>query len=208
MNGAKLTVAIVLGGLFFFLTCAPIATADDASKRKERARSHLIEARRLASAYRVDKAADKAREALQDDPSLAEAHVYIGSERFRASDWKGAESEFSKALELDPYQAAAHCQLGYVLYQQGQLESATDHWNLSVRLDATSPQTFAGLALSQFKHGEEEQAIRTFDKVLMYDRRFADAKFLTGDNGPRWSGQILQDFQELLAKVNKAQGHN
>ncbi len=180
-----------------------LAAAGQSPKEKDRARSHLIEARRLAADYKIHKAADKAREALKNDPSLAEAYVYLGLERFRASDLKGAESEFSRALELDPYQAAAHCQLAYVLYQQGQLEAATDHWNLSARLDSTSPQTFAGLALSQFKHGQEEEAVRTFDKVLMYDRRFADARFLASDNGPKWSGSLLQDFQQLLAKINK-----
>ena len=187
----------------FFLPWTVAAAGQDSAKQKERAHSHLIEARRLASAYKVDKAADKARDALKDDPNLAEAHVYLGLERFRASDLKGAESEFSRALELDPYQAAAHCQLGYVFYQQGQLEPATDHWNLSARLDSTSPQTFAGIALSQFKHGQEKEAAKTFEKALMYDHRFADSKFLAGDSGPKWSGPLLQDFQQLLATVNR-----
>jgi tetratricopeptide (TPR) repeat protein len=192
---------MLLPGLFLLFT---VATAgQDSAKRKERAHSHLIEARRLAAGYKIDKAADKARAALTDDQNLAEAYVYLGLERFRASDLKGAESEFSRALELDPYQAAAHCQLGYVFYQQGQLEAATDHWTLSARLDSTSPQTFAGIALSQFKHGQEEEAAKTFDKVLMYDRRFADSKFLASDSGPKWSGPLLQDFRQLLAKVNK-----
>jgi tetratricopeptide (TPR) repeat protein len=195
--------AVVVPAIIPILFSVVVASGDDASKRKERAHSHLIEARRLAAAYKIDKAADKARETLKDDPNLAEAHVYLGLERFRADDIKGAEAEFSRALELDPYQAAAHCQLAYVFYQQGQLEDATDHWNLSARLDATSPQTFAGLALSQFKHGQEQEAVRTFDKVLLYDRRFADPKFLASDSGPKWSGTLLQDFQQLLAKVNK-----
>jgi Flp pilus assembly protein TadD len=179
------------------------AVGQDA-KHKDRARSHLIEARRLAADYKIDKAADKARESLKDDPNLAEAHVYLGVEQLRNGDLKQAESELSRALELDPYQAAAHCQLGYVFYQQGQLEQATDHWTLSARLDAASPQTFAGLALSQFKHGEEQDALQTFDKALMYDRRFADAKFVASDNGPKWSGPLLQDFQLLLTKVKTA----
>lgn len=191
---------ILLPILFaFFTLTAPAQSA----KEKERARSHLIEARRLAADYKIGKAADKARDALKLDPNLAEAHVYLGVERFRDSDLKGAQSEFSRALELDPYQAAAHCHLAYVFYQQGQLEDATDHWNLSARLDATSPETIAGIALSEFKHGQQEEALRTFDKALLYDHRFADPKFLASDNGPKWSGPLLQDFQQLLAKTNR-----
>jgi Tfp pilus assembly protein PilF len=187
----------------FLLLLTVAGNGQNSAKQKERAHLHLIEARRLAAGYKMDKAADKAREALKDDSNLAEAHVYLGLERFRASDLKGAETEFSRALELDPYSGAAHCQLGYVLYQQGQFEPAADHWFLSARLDPTSPQAFAGMALSQFKHGQEGEAVKTFDKVLMYDHRFADSKFLASDGGPKWSGQLLQDFQQLLAKVNK-----
>ena len=193
---------IVLAGLF--LISSLTADADDASKRKEKAQSHLIEARRLAADYRMDKAADKAREALKDNPSLAEAHVYLGLDHLRANDLNGAQAEFGQAIELDAYQASAHCGLGYVLYQREQLEDATDHWMLSIRLDPSLPQGLAGVALSQFKHGQEEDAVRTYRKVLMYDRRFADSKFLESDRGPKWSGQLLQDFIVLLAKVPKA----
>ncbi len=202
MRVQKPFVGIVLLALFL-VACTAAGAADDASKKKERAHSHLIEARRLAADYKIDKAADKAREALKDDPAIAEAHVYLGVERFRANDLKAAEAELNRALELDGYQAAAHCELGYVLYQQGQLEPATDHWTLATRLDPTSPRALAGVSLSQFKHGQEEDALKTFDKVLMYDRRFADAKFLESEKGPKWSGRLLQDFELLLAKVPK-----
>lgn len=199
MRIRKLAVPVII----LLVASALDSHGDEASKRKERARSHMAEARRLAAAYKIDKAADKAREALKDDPNSAEAHVYLGLERSRAGDLKAAESEYSRALELDPYQAAAHCQLAYVYYQQGQLEPATDHWTLSVRLDGTSPQALAGLALAQFKQGQEQEALKTFDKALLYDRRFADPKFLASDSGPKWSGPLLQDMQQLLAKVNK-----
>jgi len=202
MKISKLFVAIIVAGPLLFPSTASGAN-DDPSKKKERARSHIIEARRLAADYKIDKAADKAREALKDDPAIAEAHVYLGAERFRANDLKAAEAELNRALELDGYQAAAHCELGYVLYQQGQLEPATDHWTLATRLDPTSPRALAGVSLSQFKHGQEEDALKTFDKVLMYDRRFADAKFLESEKGPKWSGRLLQDFELLLAKVPK-----
>lgn len=188
-----------------FLLLGVIAAAgDDASKKKDKAYQHLMEARRLAADYKIDRAADKARDALKDDPTLAEAHVYLGLQRFRANDLKGAQAEFSTSLEMDPYQPAAHCQLAYVLYQQGQLEDATDHWTLAFKLDSTSPQIIAGVSLSQFKHGQQDDALKTFEKALMYDRRFANPQFLSGDSGPKWSGPLLQDFQELLAKVPKS----
>src|SRR5215469_16475308 len=94
-----------------FLLLAISALGDDAAKMREKAQVRLIEARRLAASYKIDKAADKARDALKDNPSLSEAHVYLGMERFRAGDLAAAQSEFQRALELDHYQASAHCQL-------------------------------------------------------------------------------------------------
>ena len=57
------------------------------------------------------------------------------------------------------------------------------------------------MAFSEFKHGREEDAVKTVNKALMYDRRFADTKFLASDNGPKRSGDVLQDSELLLAKV-------
>ena len=194
--------AVVVG--LFLLASAGTSSGDDAWKKRQRAHTLLIEARRLAADYKIEKAADRARDALKDDPTLAEAHVYIGMQRFRTNDLKEAESELKHALELDQYQAAAHCHLAYVLYQMGQLEPATDHWTLSARLDPTSPQAFAGLALSQFKHGMEQDAAKTLEKALMYDKRFQDPASLESEKGPKWSGSLLQDFKQMLARTPKA----
>ena len=202
MNMRRCFSGAVLAALFL-LACAS-AKADDAWKKRQKVHTLMLEARRLAAEYKIDKAADRARDALKEDPTIAEAHVYIGMQRFRANDLKEAESELKHALELDQYQAAAHCHLAYVLYQMGQLESATDHWTLSARLDPTSPQAFAGLALSQFKHGQQQEAARTLEKALMYDKRFQDPAFLESEWGPKWSGNLLQDFKEMLARTPKS----
>src|SRR5262249_11900548 len=191
-----------MASLMLLITCVVNALGEDASKKKERAHSHLIQARRLAAEYKIDKAAAKAREALTDDPNLAEAHVYLGLERFRADDLKTAESEFTRAIELDGYLAEAHCEFGYLLYQKGEVESATDHWALAIRLDPTSPLALAGLALAQFKHGQEDDALKSFEKALMYDRRLRDPRFLESENGPKWSGRLLQDFKLLVSKAS------
>jgi tetratricopeptide (TPR) repeat protein len=191
-----------MASLALVLTCVTNALAEDASKKKERAHSHLIQARRFAAEYKIEKAAAKARDALTDDPNLAEAHVYLGLERFRANDLKTAEAEFTRALELDGYLAEAHCELGYLLYQKGEIESATDHWTLASRLDPTSPLALAGLALAQFKHGQEKDALKSFEKALIYDHRLRDPRFVESENGPKWSGRLLEDFKLLVSKAS------
>ena len=55
-----------------------------------------------------------ALKALQLDDTLAEAHAFLGVNKFNNFDWAGAEKEIKRALELDPNSSQANdgvCQL-------------------------------------------------------------------------------------------------
>jgi Tfp pilus assembly protein PilF len=202
MNGTLLTrrgVALLLGTFL----CATFGGSQDDWKKKDRARDKLIRARRLAAEYKMDRAASEAREALKNDPSLAEAYVYLGLDKMRDGNAEQAQAEFRKALEIDAYNAAAHCYLGYIFYERGDHEDALDEWTLATKLDPTSPHAHAGYALAQFRRGEKDLAARAFEKALTYDRRFADLKFLGSDKGPKWSLTLLKDAEQLLPLVTK-----
>jgi tetratricopeptide (TPR) repeat protein len=185
----------------FFLS-GTSAQQDD-WKKKNKAQEQLIRARRAAADYKMDKAADEARQALKNDPSLAEAHVYVGLHRLREDDVPEAEAAFRRALDLDSYCAPAHCYLGYVFYRQGNFDQAQDHWSLAIKLDSKLPHSYIGMALSLHRQGERESAARTYEKAFLYDRRFADPKFLASDKGPRWRGDMLREIEEILTLVQK-----
>ena len=152
--------------------------ARDDYKKREKAHTYLIRARAAAAKYDINKASSEAKKALKNNPNIAEAHVYVGLLHLRKNKLEKAEAEFRRALEIDSYQAGAHCYLGYIHYLRGDFERALDELNLAVKLDSTSPHAYAGLALSLFKTGREEDAARTYEKALIYDRRFTDIKFL------------------------------
>lgn len=195
-KGTILLIGTLLVGLLAY------AQKDD-WKKKNKAQEQLIRARRAAADYKMDKAAEEAREALKNDPSLAEAHVYIGLHRLRENSLKEAETAFRRALDLDTYLAAAHCYLGYALYQLGDHEQAQDHWTVAVKLDPNQPHSHIGMALALFKQGKKEDAARTYEKAFLYDRRFADAKFVASDKGPKWRGELLKDIEQILSLVQK-----
>jgi Tfp pilus assembly protein PilF len=187
-----------------FVLLVPLGpSANCAANEKARALAHLNRARSFAAEYKADKAANEAQRALEDDPSLAEAYVYLGLPSLRKNKLKEAEGYFRKAIAMDPYQALAHCYLGYVLFGQGDIEAATDEWTDATKLDPTLPQAFAGLAIAQFKQGERRLAAKTYEKVLSYDRRYDDEKFLASDKGPHWSGTLLETARQLLPLVHK-----
>lgn len=185
------------------LAALPAQAQRDDWKKKHKAQERLIRARRAAADYKMDKAANEAKEALKNDPSLAEAHVYIGLQKLRKNDLQKAEAAFRKALDLDSYLAAAHCHLGYALYQQGNFDQAQDHWVLAAKLDPDLPHAYIGMALVLFKEGKKEDAARTYEKAFLYDRRFADSKFLSSDKGPKWRGELLKDIEQILPLVQK-----
>ncbi len=177
--------------------------AEDNWKKREKAHTHLIRARAAAARYDINKASSEAKKALKNDPNMAEAYVYVGLRYLREDKLAKAEAEFRRALEVDSYESGAHCYLGYVYYLRGEVERALDELNLAVKLDTTSPQAYAGLALTLFKAGQQEDAVRTYEKALIYDRRFADVKFLKKKKGPRWNSELLRDVQRFLPRVQK-----
>ncbi len=65
-----------------------------------------------------------ARKALELDPELAEAHVFLGRVYQKQWQWKEAETEYRRALELNPNDAAAHAGLAGWLLSQGRIEEA------------------------------------------------------------------------------------
>ncbi len=195
MKTAVVTLALSLG--------VPTGLcAGDEYEKREKAHTHLIRARTAAAKYDIKRASNEAKKALKNNPNIAEAHVYVGLRHFRKDKLGKAEAEFRRALEIDPYQAGAHCYLGYIHYLRGDVERALDELNLAVKLDSTSPHAYAGLALSLFKTGREEDAARTYEKALIYDRRFTDIKFLK-KKGPRWNSEMIRDVQRLLPQVQK-----
>lgn len=101
------------------------AIADDPNFAKAyagMATTHLIRADYLFAPVveSVAKAEDLARQALQIDPALGEAHAVLGYASFR-HDWNAAlaEKELRQAIELEPNQALYHVWLAVLLSDEG-----------------------------------------------------------------------------------------
>lgn len=74
---------------------------------------------------RDPKAREAALKALALDPSLAEAHMWLGTIKFLFDwDWSGAEAEFKQATALKPNYAMAHFWYSNYLMAMGRLDEA------------------------------------------------------------------------------------
>jgi serine/threonine protein kinase/Tfp pilus assembly protein PilF len=107
----------------------------------------------------MEKASYDARQAIEIDPSLAEAHVSMGNIKLRYEwDWQQAEREFRLAIDLNPEYAPAHYSYTSLLVTRGRFDEALQESEVARSLDPYS-------RLSQMNYG----------RTLYYSRRFADA---------------------------------
>jgi tetratricopeptide (TPR) repeat protein len=80
-----------------------------------------------------DKAADHYRRATEIDPSLADAHYYLGSMLAQSRDNAEAERQFRRAIELNPDYYEAHFALGQILAARGDIQEARSHFAAAAR---------------------------------------------------------------------------
>ncbi len=112
------------------------------------------------------KARNAAREALELDPNLAEAHVtraYI--EFLRDWDWQASERDFLKAIELDPDYVVAHQWYSEFLGVMGRHDEGIVESIRAVALEPTSSLQLRVLGNSYRQAGRYAEAIEHLNKA-------------------------------------------
>lgn len=113
----------------------------------------------LTTREAMNKASYDARQAIDIDPSLAEAHTSMGSIKLRYDwDWQQAEKEFELAIELNPDYAPARYWYTNLLVVRGRFDEAVQQSEIARSLDPYS-------RLSEMNYG----------RALYYSRRFDEA---------------------------------
>src|SRR5262249_13671258 len=120
-----------------------------------------------------------ARKALELDPELAEAHVFLAEMDQVRWQWKDAEAEYKRALDLQPNDAAAHLGLSHWLLCQGRTDEAITWANRGRELD---PVAVSGTSIASnlFYAGRYDEAIRELRSVLAVQPNDASALWLLG----------------------------
>jgi TolB-like protein/Tfp pilus assembly protein PilF len=80
-----------------------------------------------------------ASKALQLDPTLGEAHLFLARADTYESNWADADKEYWRALELSPGSAAVHRYYGEYLLRIGHLEEGLAEGRIALELDPISP---------------------------------------------------------------------
>ena len=118
-------------------------------------------------------ARDAAMRAVRANPSLSEAQLARGQERWMLEwDWKGAEEGMRAAVDLDPSNSQAFRLLGHVLSQAGRQQEADRAMRRARELDPTDPLTYglSSQVASQGRHFQE--AIEHARRTILLDPQF------------------------------------
>jgi len=88
----------------------------------------------------MPKARDNARQALQENSSIAEAHCVLANISANYDwDFPAAEREYLRAIKLDPNNPTAHEWYGHYLITRNRLAEAQAETSLALDLDPVSP---------------------------------------------------------------------
>ena len=125
------------------------------------------------------KAKAAASKAIEMAPSLSDAHLAVGLINLYFDwDWDAAEKHMRRAVELSPQSARAHYGLSLWLLVQQRHQEAIQEADYALELDPLSlPMNFNVGYLNYFA-GNNDRAIRQFEKVLEMDSSFMQASLI------------------------------
>jgi serine/threonine protein kinase/tetratricopeptide (TPR) repeat protein len=132
----------------------------------------------ISSKQGVMLADQAARQALELDDSLSEAHAARALALATAWKWSEAEPEFLRAIELDPNNASAHYfyALAY-LAPENRLEDAQSQYRTALSLDPLSSIVNTNYGILLMETRQYPESLAQFQKVLERDPKFTPAHY-------------------------------
>ena len=116
------------------------------------------------------RAREAAEKALQLDPSLAEAHVWLGGVRwFYDRNYTAVRREFQTALTMQPELASAHEMNGWYLVAAGQIDEGLAESRRAVELDPLSPEINTVLGFNLYFARRYDEAIKQLRTAVTID---------------------------------------
>jgi TolB-like protein/Tfp pilus assembly protein PilF/class 3 adenylate cyclase len=146
------------------------------------------------------KAEAAARQALELDDTLAEAHTSLGATLTTRFDFTEGEKEFRRAINLNAnYATGHHWYSDSVLAPTGRLEEALTEMKRALEVDPLSPIINGQLAVAYSALGHSEKAIEQFHRTIELEPDFYVAH--------EWLGGALEtkgDYAAAIAEYHKA----
>jgi tetratricopeptide (TPR) repeat protein len=102
--------------------------------------------------------------ALTFNPTLWQAHGFLGLIYDREGQFAPAVMHYREGLRIDPRSATLYNDLGMSYYLQGEYGSAVDTYSKALAIDALNPKICNNLGLALAKAGRYQEALEAFRK--------------------------------------------
>jgi tetratricopeptide (TPR) repeat protein len=155
----------------------------------------------------VDQAIETLKQALGQDPNLAEGHALLSICLLGAKRLHAASHEAGIALKLEPESPVAHHAMGSVKMAQRRFAEAERAYKALLDLEPESPQNHRAMAKLLFLTRRPDEADRFLERALELDPGNPDTLADMGercldrgdvDAAERWARQVLEQQPEHL----------
>ncbi|MFQ5792812.1 MAG: GWxTD domain-containing protein, partial [Acidobacteriota bacterium] len=128
----------------------------------EPSQSHLELGMKYYFAGRLDQASRRLRAALDFDPRLLTAKLYLGRARAMEGDCAQAGELLTEVVEQDPTAWEAHASLGYCLFQQERFAESAAAYREALRYGPEKLSLLNALGQSELRAGNRQGAMDVF----------------------------------------------
>lgn len=91
---------------------------------------------------------------------------------------------------------AAATNLGFFYYERGDYAEALDFWAKARALNTGDPDCIAGLALGNYKQGDQHAAVNLLSEAIKSDAHYRDPTYLRQNNS--WSARASSDLDHII----------
>lgn len=162
----------------------------------------------MAGSHAFPRMREAAEKALQFDPTLAEAHVWLGfAHLFYDRDAAAGQREFQTALAMQPALASIHQYYGLFLGETGNLEAGIAESRRAVALDPLSPEASTWLSVNLYMARRYEEAIAELRATLSGNPEYDYARLWIGRAYAR-TGRYPEAITELKRALQSAKFGN
>lgn len=167
-----------------------------------------------------DAAIDAFRRALTEDPSLAEAHLYIGNSQVHQGRLSEAITAYKSAVQADPQLIEAYNNMGSIYAESGQRDEAMAAYRQALALNDQFYDARTNLGLLYAEAGRLDEAITEYMKVIRADVGVAEVhnnlsmiclqqgKFTDAIVQSKKAISLRKDFPEAYNNLGVAHGQN
>ena len=141
-----------------------------------------------------------AREALEIDANLPEAHTSLGTVQWKWHlNWSEAEREFKRAIDIDPEFAPAHAAYSVLLSINARHREATEESEIAKNLDPFSPAMNLFYCRTFYFARDTQQAAACFENLVNVQPDYKNHQYMLGL--VYLEREMLQEATEIFEKL-------